>query len=156
MRRTIIGAAAGLALALGACSGGEDDASDLTGQMPSQDIADAGDLGLPAEFAERTQLPDCGEATLGQGEGMILPPEAVACLEAGGEYLLLMPTTEGALIAHWYRHEAGADTATLFIDYTKDQFGPGGWTRQECRGEPMTVILGGEGCSKPVDLGGAT
>lgn len=89
------------------------------------------------DFEDRAQLPSCGTVDLQQSENWRkADPDAWGCLDealrTGGEAELglVYPTVEGDPIGRCYRVSGG--TLEVYEDSTKDAFGSGEWTYQEC------------------------
>lgn len=92
---------------------------------------------VAGDFEERAGLPSCGRIDLQQGERRrAADPDAWDCLDTalrtGGEAELGLtyPTVEGDPIGLWYRVSGGR--LEIYEDSTKDAYGSGAWTYQEC------------------------
>lgn len=97
------------------------------------------------EFSGRAPLEACGELRLGQGESV--PTEAWDCLEAGAEagaeFVVASPTTEGDTIRYYFRMGPTISGMEIFIDSTEDKWGTGKWDRRVCTGDDLTTIVAG-------------
>ncbi|MGN7704195.1 hypothetical protein [Cellulosimicrobium sp. 22601] len=120
-------------LVVGACAttGSQPPADDVP--TPSGARGD-GDAVAPAAFVDREPLDLCGDVRLDQGESV--PDDLFRCLDAaaatGAELVVTMPTTEGDPIVSYYRVGPRIDGVEIFVDATRDAYGPREWAHLLC------------------------
>lgn len=118
---------------------------------------------VPAEVADRAELPSCGQDVVERTtEGDLHEAEATECFlaayEAGepAEFISDSPTPEGGRIRTIYRLLPSGEVE-IFHDPTQDPLSTPEWTRTTCRSirqidqDPNGVpILIGDDCDEPV------
>jgi hypothetical protein len=103
----------------------------------------------PAEVANRSQLPSCGEESTMDGGAFNLPARRCfwdAYLEGRpAEFITTQPTIEGDPLTFVYR-VLGQGQVEVFVDQTFDMSGPdptSNWIRLDCR--TLAIIEGQQG-----------
>jgi hypothetical protein len=92
---------------------------------------------VPTVVRDRPALPSCGEETGTQAGS--LNPEARQCFwdaylaKRPAELISTRPTVEGDPVTSIYRILA-AGSVEVFVDYRRDRFSKGGWSRLLCSG----------------------
>lgn len=123
----------------------------------------------PPEVRERAPLPSCGHEVVERTpQGDLYDAEVRRCfldaITAGepAEFVTDGLTVEGGHVRSIYRHLRPGEIE-VFVDWTQDPLGPGGWTRNVCRSirihdeDPNGVpIFTGDDCDEGEAIGGST